>query len=205
MHPLNRKLWRDLIRLRGQVLAIAMIIASGVAVLVMSLAAAQSLLNSADAYYERYGFGDVFASVERAPIGMARRIAQIAGVQNIDARIVEQATIDIAGFNEPVIAALVSISVPYRSGLNRLALQRGRFPEPGRNDEVIAGEAFAKAHAMQPGSTIEALINGRRQTLVVVGIALSPEFVYAIGPGALVPDAKRYGVLYASIKYPLLF
>ncbi len=196
MHPLNRKLWRDLYRLRGQALAIALIIASGVAVLVMSLAAAQSLLNSANAYYERYRFADVFATVKRAPISVARRIAQIPGVQQVEPRIVEQATLDIVGFEEPVVASLVSISVPYRPTLNRLVLRSGRFPEPGHNHEVVAGEAFAEAHSMHPGSTLQALINGRKQTLVVVGLALSPEFVYAIGPGALVPDSKRYGVLW---------
>ena len=145
MHPLNRKLWRDLVRLRGQALAIALIIASGVALLVMSLAAAHSLGESADAYYDRYRFADVFASVTRAPVGIARQLADIPGVQLVEPRIVEQATIDVAGFEEPVIAALVSIEVPYRPALNHLALRSGRFPEPGRNDEVVIGQAFARA------------------------------------------------------------
>jgi len=198
LHPLNRKLWRDLLRLRGQVLAIGLIIASGVALLVMSLAAAQSLLNSTDAYYERYRFAEVFARVKRAPIGVARQIAKIPGVQLVEPRIVEQATLDIVGFNEPVIATLVSISAPYRPRLNRLALRSGRFPEPGRNREVVIGEAFAEAHGMQPGSTVTALINGNRQPLTVVGVALSPEFIYAIGPGSLMPDAHRYGILWMN-------
>ncbi|MCU7864715.1 MAG: FtsX-like permease family protein, partial [Candidatus Thiodiazotropha sp. (ex Lucinoma borealis)] len=32
--------------------------------------------------------------------------------------------------------------------------------------------------------------------LTVVGIALSPEFIYAIGPGALIPDDLRFGVMW---------
>ena len=39
MGVLTRKLWRDLWRLRGQVLAVALVVASGVALLVMSLSA----------------------------------------------------------------------------------------------------------------------------------------------------------------------
>jgi putative ABC transport system permease protein len=196
MHPLNRKLTRDLLRLRGQALAIALIIASGIALLVMSLASAQSLLNSAHAYYERYHFADVFATVKRAPAGLVEQISRIPGVQRVDTRIVEQATLDIPEFNEPVIASLVSISVPYRPALNRPALRLGRFPEPGHNREVVVGEAFAEAHGLRPGSTLDALINGNRHSLVVVGVALSPEYIYAIGPGALMPDDKRYGVLW---------
>ena len=37
---------------------------------------------------------------------------------------------------------------------------------------------------------------GTRRELTVVGIALSPEYVYAIGPGALMPDDRRYGILW---------
>ena len=43
-HPLTRKLYRDLWRLRGQVLAIALVIASGVSVVVSSLTAVEALV-----------------------------------------------------------------------------------------------------------------------------------------------------------------
>lgn len=38
------------------------------------------------------------------------------------------------------------------------------------------------AHGFAPGSRFSAILNGRKRELTVVGIALSPEFVYAIGP-----------------------
>jgi len=198
MHALNRKLIRDLWRLRGQVLAIALVVASGVAVLVMSLSSLEALDETATAYYERYRFADVFASVTRAPEHLAHRIAMIEGVQTAETRIVKFATLDIAGFEEPVIGQLVSIPERGESTLNRLAMRAGRRVAPRHPEEVVLSEPFAEAHGLEPGDRLQAIMNGRKRPLLVVGIALSPEFVYAIGPGALMPDDLRYGVLWMS-------
>ncbi|MGP1394399.1 MAG: ABC transporter permease [Inquilinaceae bacterium] len=193
---LERKLVRDLWRLRGQVLAVGLVIASGIALLVMALTSVEALQGTADAYYERYRFAQVFATAKRAPERLADRIAAIPGVQTADTRIVGFATLDIAGFDEPVAGQLVSIPERGAPLLNRLALRQGRWVEPGRPDEVIVSEPFAEAHGLAPGSRVGAVIEGHRRSLEVVGVALSPEFVYAIGPGALMPDDHRYGVLW---------
>ena len=198
LRALDRKLLRDLLRLRGQVLAIALVIASGVAVLVMSLAAAQSLQSSVDAYYDRHRFADVFATVKRAPDSLDEHLARIAGVQQVETRIVELASLSITGFDEPVAATLVSVSKKQAGALNRLALRTGRLPAINRYHEAVVNEAFAEAHGLQPGDSFRALINGHRQPLTIVGVALSPEFIYAIGPGALMPDAKHYGIVWMS-------
>ncbi len=194
MHALNRKLLRDLWRLKGQVLAIAMVVASGVAVLVMSLTALDSLQETAEAYYERYRFAHVFAGVKRAPERLARRIADIPGVQAVETRISKFATLDLEHFVEPAIGRLISIPERGESLLNRLALREGRLVAPGREDEVVLSEPFAEEHGLRPGNQFDVIMNGNKRTLDVVGIALSPEFVYAIGPGALMPDDKRFGI-----------
>jgi putative ABC transport system permease protein len=196
MRALHRKLLRDLWRLRGQVLAIALVMASGVAVLVMSLTTVESLEETAIAYYERYRFGHVFAHVERAPEHLAGRLREIPGVQAVETRVVRTAVLDIEGFDEPVIGQLVSIPERAEPRLNRLALRQGRFPRLGSPDEAVLTEPFAQAHHLEPGDRLRAVINGRWRELTVVGIALSPEYVYAIGPGALMPDDLRFGVLW---------
>ena len=80
--------------------------------------------------------------------------------------------------------------------LNRLHLRRGRMPLPGRRDEALASERFAEANALAPGDTMGALVNGRWERLVLVGIALSPEYVYAVQGGAFLTDSRRFGVLW---------
>jgi len=196
MTPLNHKLYRDLWRLRGQVLAIALVIASGIAVLAMSLTSMEALTDTALAYYERYRFADVFARVERAPVHIADRIRQLPGVQSVDTRVVKSAILDMPGFDEPVIGQLVSVPEGATPALNQLALRSGRLPRLGHPDEAILSEPFAEAHGLGLDGRFGAVINGNRRTLTVVGVALSPEFVYTIGPGALMPDDQRFGVLW---------
>jgi putative ABC transport system permease protein len=196
MSPLHRKLLRDLWRLRGQVVAIALVMASGVGVLVMALTTVESLQETAVAYYERYSFAQVFAHVERAPEHLADRLREITGVQAVETRVVRTAVLDIDGFEEPVIGQLVSVPERNESRLNRLALRQGRLPRLGAPDEAVLSEPFAQAHGLDVGESLRAIINGRWRVLTVVGIALSPEYVYSIGPGALMPDDRRFGVLW---------
>ena len=196
MKPLDRKLLRELWRLRGQALAIAVVIASGVAVLVMSLSTLEALQQTTDAYYERYRFADVFANAVRAPRRIAERVAQVPGVQSVEARVTRYATLDVAGFAEPIIGRLTSIPESGEPVLNQLVLRSGRWIDPDRHDEVIVNEPFAEAHGLAPGSQFSALINGNRRTMTVVGTGLSPEFVYALGPGALMPDDRRFGIVW---------
>ena len=196
MRALHRKLLRDLWRLRGQVFAIALVMASGIGVLVMSLTTVESLEETAIAYYERYGFAQVFAHVERAPEHLVDRLHEIPGVRTVETRVVHTAVLDVEGFDEPVIGRLVSIPERREPQLNRLALRQGRYPRPGAPDEAILTEPFALAHGLEVGDTLRAIINSRWRELTVVGIALSPEYVYAIGPGALMPDDQRFGVLW---------
>ena len=196
VRPLDRKLLRDLWRMRGQALAIALVVASGVAVLVMSLATVEALDDTTNAYYEQRNFADVFATAKRAPDALAQRIGAIDGVQLVETRIVRWANVDVPDFHEPVIATLVSLPDRDAPLLNQPTLVRGRPLSSGGIDEAWVSEAFADAHHLAPGDRVRVLMNGRRRDIEVGGLALSPEFVYAIGPGALMPDAARYGVFW---------
>jgi putative ABC transport system permease protein len=200
MRPLNKKLVRDLWRLRGQVIAVAAVIASGVAVLSMSLSTTEALGETARAYYERYRFAHVFGRARRAPEFLVNRIRLLPGVQSVSTRVVKTAILDIAGFEEPVIGQFSSIPERGEPELNALALRDGRLPQPGHSDEVVLSEPFAEAHGLVPGSSLRAILNGHWRELKVVGLALSPEYVYTIGPGSLMPDDLRFGVIWMGRK-----
>lgn len=196
MRAIDRKVVRDLWHLRGQVVAIGMVIAAGIAALIMSLSTLEALDETTAAYYERYRFGEIFAFVKRAPRSAELRIAAIPGVRTVQTRVTQYATLDIEGFAEPVMGQFVSVPEGRQPILNGLALQSGRMPERENADEVVLNEPFAEAHGLTVGSQVVAVINGNRRELRVVGIALSPEFVYALGPGALMADDKRFGILW---------
>jgi putative ABC transport system permease protein len=196
MRAINRKLLRNLWAQRGPVLAIALILGSGLAVLVMSLSVVDSLRETRRAYYERYRFADVFATAVRAPEELGDRIARIDGVGSVETRINKTVVLDIDGFEEPATARLISLPDTGRPHLNGLAMRSGRLPEPGATDEAIVLDSLAGGHGLQVRDTISAIMDRKKRRLKIVGIALSPEFVYAIGPGSLMPDEKRFGVIW---------
>jgi putative ABC transport system permease protein len=202
MKALNRKLWRDLWHMKGQALAIALVIVSGVATFVMFISTMDTLNMTRDAFYRDYGFAEVFASLKRAPERIRERIEEIPGVDKVETRVIADVKLDITGYPEPVTARLVSIPGDSGPHLNRLFLRKGRLVDPWRDDEVVVSEAFADAHGFSPGNTFGAVINGRWKTLVITGIALSPEFVLQVKPGAISPDYSRYGILWMS-RYAL--
>jgi putative ABC transport system permease protein len=196
MAALDRKLFRDLWEMKGQALAIAAVVASGVTMYVTYLSNFESLRRTQTAYYERFRFGDVFARCKRAPLRLGERIGEIPGVARADLRVVADVTLDVAGYEEPATGRLISVPAVGRPALNDVYLRSGRWIEPGRPDEVIASEAFALAHGLGPGDTVAALINGHRRELQIVGLGLSPEYVYIIPPGELIPDDHRFGIFW---------
>jgi len=196
MSSLDRKLVRELWMLKAQVLAIALVIASGAALLIMALTTIEALEETTAAYYERTRFADVFAQAKRAPEHLGRDIAEIPGVRLVETRIVEGAILDMPGFAEPVVAQLLSLPERGPELLNALVIRSGRLTDPARPNEVVVSEPFAEAHDLKPGDSFSAVLRGRKRTLQVVGTALSPEFVYAIAPGGLMPDDERLGVMW---------
>ena len=197
---LDRKLARDLWHIRGQVVAIAFVIGCGVATVVLALGTLNSLQETRDAYYERYRFADVFAQMKRAPTSLLGDLAAIDGVVRTESRIVHDVIIDVHGMEEPARGRVLSLPPSEGPHLNDLVIRVGRLPRPERTDEVVIHEAFADAHDYQPGDTFSANMNERRRELRIVGIALSPEYIYVIGPGDLVPDDRRFGVFWMNRK-----
>jgi putative ABC transport system permease protein len=196
LSSLDRKLLRDLWHMRGQVLAIAAVIMGGVATLVMSLSTYDSLTVTRDRFYSDYRFADVFVLLKRAPEPVAERLREIAGIDRLETRVRAGVKLEIQGFSDPITGLLLSVPDNGVSALNGLHLKRGRMVEPYSSDEVVLADTLADAHRLEPGDRIAAIINGKRKALTVVGVAVSPEYVYQIAPGAMFPDFKRYGVLW---------
>ncbi len=198
MKALNRKLIRDLIHMRGQVIAVGLVVACGVAAFLAMRSNYDSLIETKNAYYRQYRFADVFAHLKRAPERLGARLAEIPGVSAVQTRIVADVTLDVPGLDEPAKGRIISIPERPMPILNDLHLLRGRYIEAGKSDEVIISGSFSEANHLNPGDTLAAIINGRRQRLMVVGVALSPEYVYEIRPGDIFPEPRRFGVMWMS-------
>lgn len=198
MRALDIKLMRDLRRLWAQTLAIALVIAGGVSTVILAVGSHHSLDETRIAYYERHNFADVFAQVRRAPNELVRQIEEIPGVAMVEPRIAQLALLDIANFREPATGQFISLPDKREQVLNKLYMRSGRTPEPGSEHEVVVNESFANAHGFVLGYRFAAILNGRKRELTIVGTALSPEFIFAVGPGDIMPDNRRYGIVWMS-------
>lgn len=196
VRAIDRKLLREIRQLKGQIATIAIVLASGIASFVMLGGTLECLEDARDAYYDRYRFAHVFARLERAPEALARRIEALRGVSVVQTRISQPVLLPLEGMLKPAFGQLLSIPDTQEPATNALHLDSGRLPDPMRDDEVVLLAAFAEAHALAPGHHVPAVIHGKLRQLRVVGTARSPEYVYALRPGALIADPKRCAVLW---------
>jgi putative ABC transport system permease protein len=184
--------------MKGQMAAVSLVMACGLAMMIMSRSLILSLESTRDAYYAHNRFADIFSDLKRAPNPLRTRLAQIPGVAALETRVTGKATLDLPGLLEPADGMLISLPEDRPQQLNLLFLRTGRLPESGSRGEVVVGEAFANAHQFEPGHEISATIRGARQTLKIVGIALSPEFVFEARAGETLPDNRRFGVFWMN-------
>jgi len=196
--PLDRKLLRDLWRMKTQALAIGLVVAVGVLLLVMMSGLVESLDETRRTYYERYRLADVFAPVVRAPDRVLDQLAELEGVSAVEGRIAGGALIEMPDSQLPVQARAVSLPDFGEPRLNAVYLSAGRWIDQSRTNEILLLKSFADAHGLEPGDRLSATMHGARRSFDIVGIAQSPEFLYTTAPGELVPDDSRFGVIWMS-------
>jgi putative ABC transport system permease protein len=199
--PLDLKLLRDLGRMKGQVVAVSLVMACGLAMMIMTRSLIFTLDSTRAAYYQKYAMAEVFASLKRAPLALAARVAAVPGVAVVEPRVAVDVTLDLPGVAEPASGRVISL--PEDGGpqqLNRLFLRSGRMPQAGARREVVLGEAFAMANGLHAGDALVVVINGRRETLEICGIGLSPEFVFEARAGETLPDHRRFSVIWMNYR-----
>ena len=199
--PLDRKLLRDLGKMKGQVFAVSLVMACGLAMMIMTRSLIMTLETTRSAYYQKYALADIFATLKRAPLSVADQLATLPGVATVETRVAVDVTLDLPGLSEPATGHIISL--PEDGGpqkLNRLFLRTGRLPRSDERREVVVGESFASANGLQTGDSLVAVINGRRETLKICGIGLSPEYVFEARPGETLPDHKRFSVIWMNYR-----
>ncbi len=204
MKALDRKLLRDLRAMWSQALTIALVVASGVGGFLTSLSAVDSLAVARDTFYAEGRFADVFATVKRAPLALAEQLRTLPGVADVQPTIEEVVRIDIASTSDPMLGQLIGVDRRRPPHLNQVAIVQGAglFDQTGIDEPVrdtidaLVSQGFAQARGLRPGDSVGALVNGRKRRLRIVGVAVSPEFVFAGLWG--MPDQRGFGVFWVD-------
>lgn len=196
MKSLDRKLLRDLRLMWSQAITIALVVASGVAGFIATFSAYDALSWSREVYYTEARFADVFANLKRAPLALERQLAALPGAAHVETSLTEIVQVDIPNVSDPIIGRLIGIDPQRAPQLNRIHLREGRMVTARRDHtlEVLVSEGFAIARKLKTGDRIHALVNGKKEDLQIVGIALSPEYVFAGMGGS--PDLRGFGIFW---------
>ena len=200
MSTLTRKLFRDLARMRGAALTIAIVVSTGIASFITLRGSYETVATARDSYYSTGRFGDVFCELERAPRSLLSDIGALPGVARVQARVVGTGRVLLEQLPEPADAKVVSIPEEGAPLLNDFVLVAGSLPRAGRDDEVLISEQFAELHGVRPGDLLDVILEGRERSLRVVGLAMSPEFVIAMPRGAVAAAPDRFAVLWMRQK-----
>lgn len=202
IRPLTMKILRDLMDHKVALAALLAIIAVGVGVFAGTMGAYRDLDGARARYYERYRISDFIVDLKRAPAGAVDEVARVPNVWDVRGRVSLAARVDLVGVDEPIMGVAVSVPEERRPVINDVFLKSGTWFTAGDEKEVILNEAFAEAHDLKPGSRVRVLLLDKEHDLLVVGTAMSPEFVYVIPPsGGLVPDPARFAVLYLPERF----
>src|SRR5262245_49666520 len=113
--------------MKGQILAVSMVMACGLTMMIMARSLIKSLENARQEYYEAHHFADVFVQVKRAPNWVAEQIEEIPGVAFVQSGISAQVTLDLPDVNEPASGNVRSLPDAGIPELNRLFLRRGEW------------------------------------------------------------------------------
>ncbi|PUB15647.1 ABC transporter permease [Yoonia sediminilitoris] len=196
MPALDRKFLRDFIHLWKQALAIALVLACGVAILLTGMGMYKALSDTRSTYYERNRFADVFSAVRRAPDRLIAELAAIEGVWAVETRTVGETVLDLPGVAVSVTGRILSLPSDGPPLLNVPILKSGRYPDPESTSEVLVNANFAIANGFRPGDSFYANLNGQKRELTITGTVQSPEFIYTIGPGAIMPNNATFGIIW---------
>lgn len=203
MRALHKKLRRDIFGSYGTLLTVVAIIAVGVGSFVGLLSAQRILLASRDVYYREYRFADFWIDVKKAPQSAVELLAENPAIESLETRVVFDVILDLPDQPRPISGRLISTpEVGFERTLNGIHLVRGSGFSDTRDEEVILSEAFAVAHDLNPGDRLRLILNRKIETFLVVGTAISPEYVYMVrGAGDIVPDPQHFGILYVKDEY----
>jgi putative ABC transport system permease protein len=190
-----RKALRDLRLLRGQLLAIILLVAAGSATFIMMRSMHSSLVVSLEAYYRTQGYPDIFVDVKQAPSSVYETLRRIEGVSDVRLRVRQHVPVDIPGLEEVASAEVVSLPI-VASSLSSLHYVSGSAPDAETANAAVVYAPFAEANNLCVGDSITVLLNGARTRLRIAGTAISPEYLIIMSPGTLMLDNRRNGVLW---------
>src|SRR5690606_29160983 len=111
-------------------------------------------------------------------------------------------SLEIGNDNSAKVGRIISLPVREENVISGIHIVSGRNFSRQVDDECVVNQDFFKANNLKLGDRINVTTNGKKQTLKVVGSALSPEYVYAIrNAQEMLPNPQKFGIIWVNQKW----
>lgn len=201
MTVLGRKLVRDAAGSWVLIVAVAIMIAVGGASYIAMMSSYRNLERTKNHFYTQCRLADFWIDLKKIPSGDARRLARLPGIAEIRNRIQFQVMLDFPDSVKPVGALLLSLP-DFRSPIvNSIIVRKGTYFTKEQDNQVILSEKFAEARNIHVGDRVRTIVNNQRRELIVVGTAISAEFVYLTSPGSMLDQPGSYGLMWVKRSF----
>ncbi len=196
---LFRKTARDMKSTWPQSLALAIIVALGIAGLVSMDGAYRNLSTSYNYAYKTLHFADVTFSVQAAPSAVVKKVAHLDGVSAVTGRLIIDTGYDLPS-GEPIRARFIGLPTDSQPEVDSLYIREGRYLQAGDKDAVVLESHFAKFYGLHPGDEVTPIVNGKRVAMKIVGVASSPEYlIVSRSKQDVMPSSRTFAVLFAPL------
>lgn len=196
MRMLLLKTWRDLLSRKGQFAGLIMVVALGISTFVAFQTGYLDLTNSVERANRELRFADFSTSVTGIPSTKISAVRAVPGVLAAEGRIVQDVSLELdEAANETATARIVGLPNSGRPAVNDLLLLSGDWPRRG-DAEAILHTKFAQETGARAGDELTLLMGRDHKHVRVVGIAASPEYMYAVPEKGSLPSPREFAVLF---------
>jgi putative ABC transport system permease protein len=192
---LNTKRRRDFVQQRWQFIAVLVTITLGVLMFAASYDAYRNLEASYTGTYERLALADV--TVTGADEGVADTIATVDGVSIVEQRTQLDPPMRVG--EDVFIGRVVTMPADQQPAINQIDVVDGSYLSSSRPDGVVIETHMAESFDLIVGDTVEILVDTGWAPVEVVGIAVSPEYLWpSRSRQDVFPMPGTFGVVYLA-------
>jgi len=195
------KAFRDLWRMKGRALAIALILSFGVTAYIGFYASVASLFHTRDYYYRELGAPDLDVFFQHEIRDEIPDVGGIQGVADVEHRLVARGSIQLDA-DRQLAGLLILHESQKQNPISRLKVIEGRMPNLDNDpDGVVVERSLARYHGYAVGDTIRAEIGKSVYEGKITGVVVSSEFLSSTAnPDYFVPQKGSLGVVYADLS-----
>lgn len=193
---LQRRMWRDIWKHKGQFLSVFLMAFMGVYVFTGMSADWRGLRQAGDEYYQETVLADAFVTGNMTNDDLVVDLKKQKVIGDVERRLVLPSVIDLSGNKD------VTLYFPEK---DQICIPKTASGEPfrlGESDKIWLNERFASENGLKIGDKVKVKLKDMDKTLdlTLAGTIFSSEYIYFSDGTSMTPDHKNKGFAWLDPK-----